>query len=666
MNRLNRHFVRSYLLAAFVVGVAFSGVSVAGEPSTVSSPDGRIAAQLHTEPRLTYSVTLDATPVLVRSPIGLELRGIDPPTRIDSVVSRQERSRYEPVVPRKHREIEDLYNERAFTFDNGLGLVLRAYDDGVAYRWTTDLEGQQVVMNETATFEFPSDAKVWWPRAEGLQTSHEPRIAETTLTSLTSDDLAFCGVLVGLGEACKVLIGESDLRAYPGMMVAGSDDASHRLQARFAAYPTVTQREDERYLRVAQRSSEIARIDGRRSLPWRAIVIAENDTDLVNSVLIDKLSMACQIEDTSWVKPGRVAWDWWNELNLHGVDFQAGLNTETYRRYIDFAAENKLEYVILDEGWTNLGDLTDYNPDIDVRALIDYGRERGVGVILWSLWRDLLIDLEGALDRFESWGVAGLKIDFIDRDDQLAVESVWEITRLAAERELLVNFHGCYKPAGLRRAYPNSITREGVLGLEVSKWDRHVTPEHDLVLPFTRMVLGPMDYTPGAMRNAQPKNFEPIYSRPMSQGTRCHQLAMYVCYESPLQMLCDTPSNYRDQPETLAFLRQAPTVWDETRVLAGKVGDHLAIARRHGTNWYVGAMAGADARELDLRLPFLGDRDWSARIWEDGPNATRQAEDFARRETAVGPIEPIRVRMAPGGGWVAIIEPINGDDAASD
>lgn len=636
----------------------------------LSSPDGTIVVTMDSDgSRPAYAVTLDGETVVARSPIGLRLRDRPVLGEVVSTAQQNVRSEYRPVVPRKSRVVRNAFNELTLTFGSGVSLLLRAYDDGVAYRWRLNADGDHVVEAETATFAFEEDARVWWPVAKGFETSHEPRYEVTRLSELPADGMAFCGTLVAVGDTCRVLISESDLQAYPGMMLAPGDggtagDAAYAIKAEFAAYPTVVAREDTRYYRVKQRADEIARVFGPRELPWRVLVVTRTDAELAESQLIDKLSPECRIEDPSWVRPGRVAWDWWNDLNLHGVEFEAGVNTETYLHYIDFAAENGLEYVILDEGWTVMGDLTDYNPAVDVRAIIAHANKRDVGVILWALWRDLLVDLEGALDRFAEWGVAGLKIDFIDRDDQLAVESVWEIARLAADRRMVVDYHGCYKPAGLRRAYPNALTREGVLGLEVVKWDTHVTPAHDLILPFTRQVLGPMDYTPGAMRNVHPKSFHASWSRPMSQGTRCHQLAMYVCYESPLQMLCDSPSNYRGEPESLAFIRAAPTVWDETHVLAAAVGEHLAVARRSGQQWFVGAIAGAEAKQLRVRLPLPTNSDWRARIWADGPNAQRHAEDVAERRERVSATSELTIDMAPGGGWVAIIEPVEVAGAA--
>ncbi|UCG88420.1 MAG: glycoside hydrolase family 97 catalytic domain-containing protein, partial [Gemmatimonadota bacterium] len=360
--------------------------------------------------------------------------------------------------------------------------------------------------------------------------------------------------------------------------------------------------------------------------------------------------------DPSWIRPGKVAWDWWNALNLQGVDFAAGVNTATYRYFIDFAADHGIEYVILDEGWSVPGDLSSINPEVDLEALLAHARERGVGLILWVVWKSLEDRFDESLDLFAEWGVAGIKVDFMQRDDQPMVDYYWRVAQAAAERQLLVDFHGAYKPTGLRRAYPNVITREGVRGLEWSKWSEHPTPEHNVTLPFIRMLAGPMDYTPGAMLNAQESQFHAVFDRPMSMGTRVHQMAMYVVFESPLQMLSDSPSNYLRELECLRFMVDVPTVWDETRALSAQVGDWVAVARRRGEQWYVGAMTDWTEREIELDLSFLGDGTWSAVIFEDGVNAARSATDYRRLERQVSAGQSMTIHLAPGGGWVARFE----------
>jgi alpha-glucosidase len=352
-----------------------------------------------------------------------------------------------------------------------------------------------------------------------------------------------------------------------------------------------------------------------------------------------------------------VGWDWWNALNVYGVPFRAGVNTDTYKHFIDFAAEHGIEYIILDEGWYKLGDLLSITPGVDMDAIAAHAKQKNVGLIMWVIWKTFDLQMAPALDLFEKWGVKGIKVDFMQREDQWMVNYYERVAREAAKRRMLVDFHGAYKPTGLYRTWPNVVTSEGVLGLEQSKWGDLASPDNAVTFPFMRMLAGPVDYTPGAMMNAAKKDFKPIFDRPMSQGTRCQQLAMYVAYESPLQMLADSPSNYRREPETLEFLEAVPAVWDETRVLSAKVGEHILVARRTGREWYVGALTNWTARDLDVDLSFLGAGAFQADTYRDGPNADRVGVDYAREKKPVTSADRLRIHLAPGGGWVARIVP---------
>jgi alpha-glucosidase len=453
----------------------------------------------------------------------------------------------------------------------------------------------------------------------------------------------------------KIAITETDLEDYPGMWLTGS--GKDYLQATFPAIPKKLQMKKDRHEIAVERHPYIAKTKGARTFPWRILAISRSDGELVTNQLSYLLALPTELKDTSWIRPGKVAWDWWNANNLYGVDFKAGVNTETYKYYIDFAAQYGIEYIILDEGWYPLGDLLSLSPGIDMEAIMGHAREKNVGVILWVIWKTLDNQLEEALDLFEKWGVQGIKVDFMQRDDQIMVNYYHKIAREAAKRKLMVDFHGSYKPSGLRRAYPNVITREGVRGLEQNKWSDKLTPAHNVTIPFIRMLAGPMDYTPGAMRNAQKENFRSIFNRPMSMGTRCHQLAMYVIYESPLQMLADSPSNYLKEPECTSFIAKIPTTWDDTVVLHAKVGQYIALARRNGDHWFVGAMTNGEARQLSIDLSFLGTGAFTAEIMSDGINAHRAAVDYKRQQLELTPSHTLTAALAPGGGWATIIRP---------
>jgi alpha-glucosidase len=452
-----------------------------------------------------------------------------------------------------------------------------------------------------------------------------------------------------------MLISESDLVDYPGLWLEGT--GGNGLKGLFPAYVLHDSLKNDRDAVPVRRADYLALTNGTRSFPWRILAIADRDADLITNDLVFLLSQPNQLPDVSWIKPGKVAWDWWNANNIYGVDFKAGINTETYKYYIDFAAQYGIEYVILDEGWYKLGDLLAVEPAVDVPAIVVHGQKKKVDIILWVIWKTLLDQLAPALDQFAAWGIKGIKVDFMQRDDQWMVNTYWQIAREAAKRKLLVDFHGAYKPAGLNRAYPNVLTSEGVRGLENSKWSSDITPRHCVTLPFTRMVAGPMDFTPGAMLNLPASSFKPMFTTPASIGTRCHQLAMYVVYESPLQMLSDSPTQYLREKECMEFLGPVPSVWEQTVALDGKVAEYILVARRHGDTWYIGAMTNETDRTLSADLSFLGSGTFTAELWQDGPNAHRHGNDFRRSTVKVTKDTRLEIPLAPGGGWVARIRP---------
>ncbi len=640
-------------LAVLCVGPTEAGAQ-GREAYAVTSPDGRIELTVQTGSELTYGVTLNGTELVSASAIALHL--MDGPVigpAADIVAARRASADewLEPVVAEKQSRIHDHYSALSLDFAGGWGLDARAYDDGVAFRFRVDRPGPVKVSAEDLTVNLVSDPELWFPTEDSFLT-HSERLYERLPTShVAPGKMAHLPILASWTGGPKLAITESDLRAYPGLYLAGTGTST--LTGVFPAYPTEVEQVNDRTVRVLSREPFIARTSGPRTFPWRVFVVADEDADLIRSTMVWRLASPLRIDEPEWIRPGQVAWDWWNALNLTGVDFEAGVNTDTYRYFIDFAADHGIEYVILDEGWSDPADLRELNPDMDMEGLFAHAAERGVGLIPWVVWKSLDDRLDESLDRFEAWGAAGIKVDFMQRDDQPMVEYYWRIAEAAARRRLLVDFHGAYKPAGLRRAYPNVLTREGVRGLEHVKWSPYPTPEHDVTLPFTRMLAGPMDYTPGAMLNASEEQFKPVFDRPMSLGTRVHQMAMYVVYESPLQMLADSPSHYMREAECTAFIVEVPTVWDETRVLAASVGDYVAVARRSGEAWYVGFMTDWEPRDMSLDTGFLGDGLWSVEVFRDGRNAARNPEDYRKEMLEIEAGESLVVHLAPGGGWVA-------------
>jgi alpha-glucosidase len=623
----------------------------------LASPDGKVRVEITMGDRLEYAVFYMDRPLIIPSALCMHTErngafGMHPVVK--SVGSRTVDQVLEPVVRQKSASIRDHCNELTIRFKGNYSLVFRAYNEGVAFRWESTIKDDIIVVSEETEFSFAADHTVWFPEEESLFTHQEREYLQLPLSEITHERFCSPPALVDIREGPKVLISEANLFDYPGIYLRG-DVEPHTLKGKFPRVVVKDTLRRDRDLLPVERADYIARTPGKRSFPWRVIAIAPEDKDIITNQMVFLLSEPSRIEDPSWIKPGKVAWDWWNYNNIYGVPFEAGINTETYKYYVDFASAHGIEYIILDEGWYVLGDLTAINPDIDMPALLAHAREKNVGVILWVVWKTLDDQLELVMPMFEAWGVAGLKVDFMQRDDQWMVNYYWRIAEEAAKRKMLVDFHGSYKPAGLHRTWPNVLTREGVRGMEWGKWSDKATPEMAVTLPFIRMWAGPMDYTPGAMLNATKENFRPVMRKPMSQGTRAHQLAMYVVFESPLQMLSDNPTHYLREEECMEFLSEVPVVWDETLVPDARLGDYVVVARRKGHEWYIGAMTDWDAREVEIDLSFLGDRKYEATIWKDGPNAHRNAQDYVKESIIVDKDTRLKISMAPGGGWAAIL-----------
>ncbi len=627
-------------------------LNVLGVVHEVSSPDGQNVIKIEIGETVTYSVSHHGQQILAPSPISMTLDGglvLAQKPQVKDVRKAQINQTITPVVKHKRASILDNGNELTIDFQGDYSLIFRAYNDGVAYRFTTRLNRDVKVFKEQATFAFPTDYPGYLPITKTLMMSFEKPYVHQPISKLAADDMVYLPIALEAANGVRIAITESALEDYAGMFLKKASGQPNTLEGIFANFPLQEKQRRDRYMDVTERADYIATTKGTREFPWRLMIIADRDGALIESDLVYRLADPPRLQDTSWIRPGKVAWDWWNALNVYGVDFASGVNNPTYKYYIDFAAKNGIEYVILDEGWSEPADLLKLKPEVDLKELVQYANQKKVGLVLWVVWLSLERQLEPAMKMFENLGIKGIKVDFMDRDDQKIVNYYWKIAAEASKHKLLVDFHGAYKPAGLDRAYPNVLTREGVMGLEYSKWSDSITPEHDVTIPFTRMLAGPMDFTPGAMVNAQKRDFRAIHERPMSQGTRCHQLAMFVVYESPLQMLCDTPSNYSREPEILDLLSKVPSVWDETRVLDGKIGDYVVIARRNGQDWYIGAMTDWTPRTLTIDLAFLNGR--TADIWQDGVNASRWASDYKRGQQQItGKME---IKLAPGGGWVA-------------
>ena len=639
---------------------------------SITSPDGKLKLTVTIEKDIRWSVELDGETIITPSKVAMqigenEIWGENPRLRkattgkIDEVI---------PAPLYKKSEVVDQCSTLTLSFVGNYGIEFRAYNEAAAYRFTTTRKGDYTVKNEVAEFSFEKDNNVYcsYVRANSNKTfeqqyfnSFEGPYFIEPMSQMGKQRLMYLPVLVDLGDK-KVCITETDLTNYPGMYLYNSDKNTS-LESHFATVPDKVEQGGHNMLQglVETRKPYIAELNGARTFPWRICNIARNDFELLDNDMVFRLSHPNVIGDTSWIKPGKVAWDWWNNWGLYGLDFKPGINNRTYEYYIDFAAANGIEYVILDEGWSvNLkADLMQVVPEIDLKHLIDYGKERGVGIVLWGGYWAVDRDMDNVFKYYADMGVKGFKIDFMDRDDQDMVNFYERAAATAAKYKLMCDFHGAYKPCGLSRKYPNVVNYEGVNGLEQMKWSGLELDQvtYDVQIPFIRMVAGPMDYTQGAMLNGTKTTYRESYHEPMSQGTRCRQLAMYVIFESPFNMLCDSPCNYEKEPVCTEFIADIPTVWDETVALSGKIGEYAVMARRKGDTWYVGGMTNWSGRNLEIDFSFLPAGTYDIEKYIDGFESHVLARDFRVEKQSIDNTAKTKVWLASGGGFAFKITP---------
>jgi len=644
-------------LAILILLATATGVSAAQSSYDLKSPDGRIEVRIRTAGQIHYDVILRGTAVMENAALSLDVdhKKLGLELKIVGAKESSHDEVVEPVVKQKFAKIRDHYNELQLTAEGGYAVVFRAYDEGVAYRFETSFPEKEVkVYSEQADFNFASNFVVYYPQEDSFYSHNERKYLPQHLSEIAPQFLATLPAVVDLGHGAKLAIAESDLSDYPGLWLTG-DAPRFALHGTFPPYPVNEEQTSDRDYKVTEAANYIAETAGTRSFPWRVIGVVDHDGDLITNQIVYLLESPSRLQDTSWIHPGKVAWDWWNDWNIDGVDFHAGINTKTYEYYVDFAAKYGLPYIILDDGWYKLGNLLEVTPDLNMEELVAYAKQKNVGLILWASWKTLDDQLIPALDEFEKWGVKGIKVDFMQRSDQVMVNYFEKVCREAAKRHMLVDFHGDQKPATMTRTWPNLINTEGVRGMEWSKWSWESDPAHNVSLPFTRMFLGPLDFTPGAMRNATRHTFAPISAQPMALGTRCQQLGMYVIYEGPLQMLSDSPSNYLREPETMEFLAAVPTTWDETKVLDAKISQYVLLARRNGKDWYVGAMTDWTPRDLEVDFSFLPEGNFTLDAYQDGVNADRNASDYKKSTQPITRTTKLKIHLAPGGGFAARI-----------
>jgi len=632
----------------------------------LSSPDGKLKATVNVGDHITYSLTHESTVVLSASPVSMTLESGETlgkaPKGVKARTSRVNRTIASPFY--KKSTVSEHYNELALSFNGNYGLVFRAYNDGLAYRFTTSRKGELTVTEEECTLNFPKDYMTFvaYSANEGsfetqLFNSFEGPYTHKPLSELDTKRFFYLPALVELDGGKKLCVTEADLYAYPGAWFKGN--GSQSLKIAHAGYPQKTEPRGSSYF-VLERAHYIAKSAGMRVFPWRLLIVAENDGALLGCDMVYSVAEPCRIADPSWIKPGKVMWDWWHGTALTGVDFRSGMNTETFKHYVDFAAKYGLEYVLVDAGWAIDRDniLAGVREGMDFAELVRYGNSNNVRILAWMSYRAFHHDMENVSRHFANLGIKGFKIDFQDRDDQQIEDFIYAAAEICANHQLLIDFHGIHKPTGLQRTWPNVINYEGVMGLEWVKFGNQQTLDmvtNDVTIPFIRMVAGPFDYTPGAMRNASKQNFKVVNSEPMSQGTRCRQLAAYIVFDEPLAMVSDRPSNYEKEQECIRFMSKIPTVWEQTVPLENKVAEYVSVARKDGNEWYIGGMTNWDERSLTLDLSFLGDGRYKAELFTDGVNANRIASDYKKEVIDIPASRQLTVKLAPGGGFAARI-----------
>lgn len=656
--------MRNTVLFAFFI--LCSSMAWSKDTLQVCSPSGRICVKVWMAGQLTYRIYYDNKTIVEPSLIDFLLdnkRSLSGANTIKSSSVKKINEQIISPVPEKRKVIPDVYNLLTLSFRQPYKLEFRVYDDGVAYRISTLFKDSIYVKNELARFSFPGKPSVYFPEvqkrsdADIFHTSFEELYPLRSMDGIPNDSIGYSPILVVPASNPKIAITESDLEDYPGMFLGGT--GSPALKGVFAGYPLEEQATEGIYsqMKVTRRADYIAHTAGKRSFPWRVLLIAAEDKELPGNDIVYRLGSPSRIGDASWVKPGKLTDEWIIDINLFNVPFKAGLNTASYKYYIDFAKRFGFERIMMDAGWSDNNDLFKINPDINMDTLVAYAKEKGVGISMWTLSKTLDRQLDSALNRFNKWGVDFIMTDFIDRDDQKTVNFYHRIARACADHKIMIMYHGAFPPKGFSRTYPNAVAREGVLGSEYDIWSDKVTPGHDLILPFTRMLAGVFDYEPGLLNNATQKGTRPVAGVVMAPGTRCHQLSMFVVYDAVMQIFSGNPSEALREPEFMELIGSLPTMWDETVIPDAKVGEYIVTARRKGDNWYIGGMCDWTERNLKLSFDFLGDGNYKATVCKDGINANRYAADYTiQHDVPVKKGDEMNIHLAPGGGFLIRLE----------
>ena len=631
----------------------------------IKSPDNNISVQIEVDRSVNYSVKYKEKILIRPSAINIVFEpdafsGKDP--FVSKVSKRSVNEQIIPAVKEKRALIPDIYNELTISFKNKIQLQFRVYDDGTAWRFASTLPGEINILNEEAGFNFESGTIVFYPQvvkrndADIFHTSFEEPYTKADLDTVHPDMFAFTPVLLQPAASPKVLITESDVNDYPGMFLVKARGSG--VNAKFAHVPVkeaISEGEFKQKL-VTERGPYIARTKGTRTFPWRIIAIAPTDAGLLMNDIVYRLAPVPEFTDFSWIKPGKSTEEWITGLNLYGVDFVAGLNSQTYKYYIDFAVRFGFQYVMLDAGWSDVNDLFSITPGMDMEEITSYAKSKGIGLILWTQALTIEKQMDKALEQFKKWDIKIVMTDFIDRNDQTAINFLHRFASECAKLKFMCMIHGAPIPAGFSRTYPNMVARESVLGSEYNAWSSKANPVHDMMLPFIRMVAGPMDYEPGMLQNATKENKVKMgFEKVIAQGTTMHQIAMFEIYESPLQLFSGNLSDAIREPDLMTFLGRLPTTWDETIILDAQFGKYIVEARRSGENWYLAAMNDWTPLDFSADLTFLKEGKYTIESASDGINAARNPQDFKITKTNIVRSDKVKIMLAPGGGFVGII-----------
>lgn len=646
------------LLLFFGLLVLGPSVWAKSQSLQLSSPDGKVNVRINLSDRIYYSVSAAGQQLLDNSSLQLKLShailGENPVLTgtKTSVINEQ----IHREIPLRNALVENHCNVLLLRFKGNYSLEFRAYNEGLAYRFVTNLgTGSIEVLDETVHLRFPESFQAVVAPTASFKTSYEIPYVRTNTSDAVKLDQSTLPVLIEAKNDCKMLISEADLFDYPCLFLKASGE--NVLDSRFPKCPLAFGDDGDRSVKITKEADYIAKTSATRSFPWRVFMISSNDKQIFENELVFKLSRPNELGNTDWIKPGQVTWEWWHDARLYGVDFKSGYNLDSYKYYIDFASNFGIPYIIMDEGWAkSTRDPYTPNPTIDLFELIEYGKTKNVKIVLWLTW--LTVENNPELFKtFREWGIAGVKIDFMDRSDQWIVNFYERVAREAAKNQLFVDFHGAFKPAGMERALPNILSYEGIVGMEQNIWSSWANTNNNAFIPFLRNAVGPADFTPGAMNSAHPEDHRPTRTNTQSIGTRAYQLALYVVLESGVQMLADNPFYYYREKECTEFITSVPVVWDETRVLAAQVGEYFVVAKRSGTKWFIGAITNSTERTIDLNLDFLeGGKSWQMEAFEDGSNAGVQAMDYRKLNRQVKNGDSVRLNLARDGGWAAVIE----------